>query len=84
MRGDMQIGSTEALWWAWGKQLPPKQKLMLLYLADGYREPKSLDYISAGTFASIATHEVRRTVRALRAAGLVEIDGDIVQIRYEA
>jgi len=78
------VGSTEALAWAFSKALPPKQKLLLIYLADGYRQPKELDFMAAAAFAGIATHEVGQNIRALRRAELVRFDANVVQIRYGA
>ena len=75
------VGGIEATAWAWEIDLPPTEKLALLYMADTHRDPFPIDRAKMSRFIGIPAHELNDALRALAAKGWIEwVDSNVAVI----
>ena len=75
------LGSTQQLAWAWDKPLPPKQKLVLIYIANGHTTPRQADHNAIAAFAGIAAREVPGLLKSLQRRRLIFAEDGYAAIR---
>lgn len=75
------MASAQGVAWAWDKDLPPREKLALLYLGNEHFEARALDAAALARFVGVAIHEVPNILLALEVRCLIDCNGELVEAR---